>query len=705
MTAGQVVQQGGMSMEMIGAIGGFVVIGTGIFLFIKFLPLIKKILMPEQEEYEIEEEVSLEPPLAEVFLDYKQNSVREWISWIKSQDHEKQDAAFAKLKTYINRNAESLGMIASEALKAMAELNHENSYDEIATFMGKLRSSWGRYKHVKSLYENSAEGLIALDENRAFDTLKTEVNHIKSKSDSGKVAKLLTDGILKTKYDAKVEDFALRALTDPQLPFDAKFAIVGKLVKLPEDDRVQAFTKVLELYMSSAVPQLVKDDTKILKFIQEEIRKFISRGNKDLLGLVLDAAENKKTKAIFSEMVAGLIKDPNLEFSQEDIILLLKKPEPAKTLIVESLCHRQEIDAKEQASLSFKAKQEDFAFKKKALNFEKPKRKFQVPGTVYPVLEQLRNALFTQDKKNKAARSCVMPVFYGDANNEKIFLARALSFEEQVNFVYVDMKQILEDNQELSSLKTNLYSYKPAIVMFDNMKDFFDMELDSNTKPKVRVFSKIISEMIKEPSLHMFATVCQKAETYTADSYYKTLFKNETRGKYSNELYLDLADHQFKDDVLREMINNLTEERKEGLNELELISYLVEETDGSSKLEFMSFVTNYFAYSVLGIGKCVKPGEYNDVKYQFQCLAVDDDKQKHLAHDFNMLTEGGDAGGGAMMDDFGEYNELEALNAPPADAPAAPVNGIEALEAMAEDVELDEPSSPDVEDKHRFSVI
>lgn len=123
------------------ALGGVILLGSIIFVASKVFGNVMK--GGGETDYAAKNTKGKDVPLSQVFYEYQHKSVDDWCRWIATQDEEIKDAAFKKLNIYINRNAESLGLIASDAIKAMGSLDHPEAFNSVNDFMVKMRNSWG----------------------------------------------------------------------------------------------------------------------------------------------------------------------------------------------------------------------------------------------------------------------------------------------------------------------------------------------------------------------------------------------------------------------------------------------------------------------------------------------------------------------------------------------------------------------------------
>lgn len=599
-------------------------------------------------------------PLTDIFYKYKHNNVHSWLNWISSQSPEIKDKAFEMLRAYLNNNPELLGLVACETLMAVAGFKHQDSFRIISNFMERMRGSWNRFKHVDGFYESAAEAIISLDQGKdAFDALKIEFMHLKPKKESKVVIKSLATHIMETNYTEDLEDFAIRSIADPLVQFNAKSVILAKLSELNDEKKSLAYGRLLEIYMGPSVLALTTDDHKIIIQIQDDLKKYIKRGNKWLLELLLSACENKKTVDLFAELLADIVSDDGLEFSQEDIIMLLKKPEPCRSLIKDALCVRQNLSAAEQGVVRFKFAQKDFIFSKILVNNEKKKETVTVAPILLDAYQTIKNNFFGENTRPKNGKYS-FPLLVGNSPNEKIYLCRSLAANEKVAFVYIDLAQLFIDNNALSNLKKTVAHYKPALIYFDNFQEVFTGEANGEFKLKLKHFNKTIRELQGSPSLQMLGSFNGTTDFYDKDPLVEMLLIDKSRGDYKKLYAFDKPDEEFIREEIKRQINQLDPEKHEDFNVNNLLDYLFEETIGLTSLEFLSYISNYFSYSILGKGKLVDEKEYNNVKYQFDILAVSDEKIEHLKREFP-ISNNQDDDDDSQDDDLDTSSNLEAV--------------------------------------------
>lgn len=569
--------------------------------------------------------------LQEIFFNYNHNSTSDWAAWMSTKGKEAKNHAFNKFRDFLSRNPENIGIIATDVLRSLLAIKHPDSFQLVREFLVKIRRALGRFKHAEELYEHACKTLVKLNSKKSVDILKDELKQVKIKPDATQVATKITEAIMSTDYNETLEQFGYEVLMDPMLSLEAKIAAVKKFMEQSNEQRAKIHANILRLYMSDSIVALTKTDLKILRFIQGDILRYVKEGNKELFSLLLDTCQHKKTMHVFSELVADLLSEPEFELSQEDIIMLLQRPEPAKALIIESLCKRQNVNLSEAGSFSFNVNQEDFFFKKNLFVSEKPHKKLHIPEVISQVKDRLKNTLFSKSGQNNSAKRSTIPLFMGDSTNEKIFLARALSSNEEMNFIYIDVRETLKDNKALSSLRSSVLAQKPAIVFFDRFKDIFDLKLDGETKVKVKVLNKTIQELLPDPSLYLIAGVEQDANIFENDEHYSSMIMTRSRGAFRYGPSHDKAGTDFKMEHIKHCLSQLSSNRFEDGEQHKIRDFLLEETEGYTCLEFMSFMTNYFAYSILGMNKCVTSDEYHEVKNQFKNLAVEDERLEKVA--------------------------------------------------------------------------
>lgn len=448
---------------------------------------------------------------------------------------------------------------------------------------------------------------------------------------------------MKTDFNHDLLKFSIEAIIDPNLAMAGKLEVLKKILKLDTEQKVEFLVKLIEAYLGPKLVRLTDNDKKIVKFLQKDIVSLVKQGNKKILELLLDASEQRKTRDVFSEIMAEIISDENVELSQEDIIMLLQRQEPARSTIVDALCVRQKINPAEANLVRFNVKQEDFIFKKKLFVSEKPNKRKYCPNVIAEAEQELKSTLMTDNGQRSMASRNKLPIFSGDSANEKIYIARALCSQENINFVYVDMKKLLNDNKEISALKTSVVSHKPALVYFDNYKEIFDLELDSLYKPKIKIINNHLKEIMLDPVIFPVAGFEDASENFNKNTFYKSIIENNSRGVFMKGPSHDMASYDFKTKMIEQSLAALSEDRTAEFNTKQLTQYLIHETDGFSKLEFMSFMSNYFSYSILGMSKCAEPKDFNNVKTQFETLAVTDERITHLDKNFQNLMEEGES--------------------------------------------------------------
>lgn len=171
----------GLSIEMI--IAGIIIFVSIVLiaLLIKFYPAMQSMEHETEIEVEAEDQPRIATPMTEVFLNYKHKNAVDWAKWMNQQSEDMRDQAFAKIRVFLAKNPDKVGLLARDVLKAVRILNHPEIYDLVADFMVKLRQSWGRFKHVESLYEHCTGTLVEVNKHKSFETLRTSLIYLKQK--------------------------------------------------------------------------------------------------------------------------------------------------------------------------------------------------------------------------------------------------------------------------------------------------------------------------------------------------------------------------------------------------------------------------------------------------------------------------------------------------------------------------------------------
>jgi HEAT repeat protein len=602
---------------------GIVVVSAGAWALFQFAPKIQGMLDNSSLLDGADRDSSNKSlqPLYKVFYKFSHNSSDEWIKWILAEDRELQDIAFNKLKDYLEVPPEELGIATQEVIKAVTRFKFPNSFEILMSLLVNIRSQLGQLKVIDLFYAELCQSIIELDTNKGIPILKYElaVLNDKDKTDFAledfkiMIVKALTS--VKTVNDELREIYADIIINRNYSGLVRKALIRG--IKDREDSVTQyIYMKALESHLDSSSQVLNKDHQTVLGELFHTFKHFIKANNKEIWDLLIRSCYNDSTQELFTELITTMVANPEESFQESQLLDILYSNEPIKDRFRGALIERCQVTKDEQSIFRSKLKPDDIHFDKSTIIIEKSKKTKVIAAELLPAYYSLEKALDQESTQvNKAERKAkhAISMLTGTGDQEKIYLLRGLAANTNRSFVYIDLPMMILCTTELNKLISTISNSKPSIVFLDNLLEVLKKELDMEEEIGLKHFLKSVKELAILPTVAFYAGLSISESRIIGEEGLATVINSRSKGTYSIFLNLDKPNAEARKAISDLLFEKITPSKIDAS-----FSYdnLLEETEGLSLLEYLSFLISFLEKSLMIYGKVTKvQGVYDEAKY------------------------------------------------------------------------------------------
>jgi hypothetical protein len=311
-----------------------------------------------------------------------------------------------------------------------------------------------------------------------------------------------------------------------------------------------------------------------------------------------------------------MVANPEESFQESQLLDILYSNEPIKDRFRGALIERCQVTKDEQSIFRSKLKPDDIHFDKSTIIIEKSKKTKVIAAELLPAYYSLEKALDQESTQvNKAERKAkhAISMLTGTGDQEKIYLLRGLAANTNRSFVYIDLPMMILCTTELNKLISTISNSKPSIVFLDNLLEVLKKELDMEEEIGLKHFLKSVKELAILPTVAFYAGLSISESRIIGEEGLATVINSRSKGTYSIFLNLDKPNAEARKAISDLLFEKITPSKIDAS-----FSYdnLLEETEGLSLLEYLSFLISFLEKSLMIYGKVTKvQGVYDEAKY------------------------------------------------------------------------------------------
>lgn len=576
-------------------------------------------------------------PFRKIFYEYNHRSAELWYEWIRGQDKAIQDMAFDKLLEYLNSPLEELGSVTTDVINTVLSFKREKSFSAITDLLKKSRKAWGQYKTIEVFYEKAIIGLTTMDQDDAEKFILAEYEIAKHKNDMNSLVVSLMKALGELKASEKIEETLVELLTENLIKFDIKKYALSMIEKYELETQKRINFRVFKKYVTSSAKTLEENDDKVLEAILTKLKKYISVDfDEEVWVCIINASQVERLKSIIYKFLSDFIQfedqiDP-MQFSE-----LLKQEDPGLTKYIEAMSKRNKLNDKEQDLLKSNLKKEYLEFETKTLNIEKSKKTMSIPAELNGEYHALEQIFFNGSEIKNDKNTGTIHVISGNAEEEKLFLLRALAANNNIAFAYIDSHQVLSSSDVMMTLGNTLNNSKPCIVYFDNLDTTLSKPLNKIQASNQKEINNIVKELGIIPNMFFIGNISYNKENIKTTN--PNLHKNINGSSHGDfKIFHEIRKPDMKDRrrVFQNYQQKLQDKRildSEGFS----VDALLGATEGFSYIDFQIFLDEYMQISLLMHGCLVSMPEF--LKYAYRSAKLFDAFTKFESDDSDAELE------------------------------------------------------------------
>jgi hypothetical protein len=555
----------------------------------------------------------LHPP--KVFYKYNHDSINHWCSWMKQQDPSIQEKAFELLVTHLTSPVSKLGVISADAIRALIEFGTERSYMILRDLLITCSKALGYYKSIEIFYEDLAIGLTKFEKVDETQKILLEIfSEMKKKSELVNAQIVIIKALAKLDFNENLTKTFDEILSNRSLHSKIKTEVLSIIQNQELEIQKNFFIMILENQINNQQGLVKEDDERLLETLFLRLKKFLHNDDCSnyLWELMQKGIASQKHNFVFVKLFSDAIALNDKDISKIQLLELLGKPEPARTPFKEAFIKRNSLDRKEQEILRTNIKPEDLVFEKSICKSDKSKTAKAVAYELlndYKALEKDLILLQDASKSDKIAQS--IHIIFGTGNDEKIYLIKALSANNNRSFVYVDAPTLYSDPELIQTFRTTVNNSKPCLVFMDNIDIVLEKTLSKNDSINVKNISRIVGEFSILPSVRFVASIpCTRDQIQIQNPNILEKINAQSHGNFRVIYEINKPDFIKRRTLISSKFAEIKPERIESDQGSFDIDDFAESTDGMSYLEYGLLVSQYFEISLMIFGSLISYKEF-----------------------------------------------------------------------------------------------
>ncbi len=537
--------------------------------------------------------------LGEIFYNYRHKNAQEWADATIAEGGESLMIAKNQLLDHISGEPANWGAITPEAIKIVAAFEDSEMNKTLRIVLKTCKKMWKKYVISEQCYEAACESIIRLDPESAKSILKEEIekrpidnenvticiiNSFKAFDEEDDISALFTKIFVESKETYKVRSHAVNIAETTRSKEEAHRAFV---------DAIKEFAMHPDREMSN-------DDTKIFEQLFNLATHKMDEETFDLIVKCCTCPHLAKTAIRSLDLI---IKSSVDEFSPENLYMLINLATDEQNQIANTLAAVRKLTAEEKSLCFYADPNKIDSFDKSTASYESKTKAFAIPKEINNEFEQAKNALKEIIAKRKDGHNGGI-LFSGNANNEKLYVARALAADKKLSFIYGAYEDLISSAVAAKEFNDTINDHKPCLIYLDGAAPLLKNSHDS--------FSKSLKQLLTDKMVYMTSSVSEEADINEEGC--STLCSNaELKSLLPLAVQISICTEAHKNSVLMNKLGSLQAGRE--ADKWEQFQILKPSSE-MSPFEFEKFLTKYFRASLLVHGQLIESSEFEKLDAQ-----------------------------------------------------------------------------------------
>ena len=555
-------------------------------------------------------------PLYKIFYRFNHNTTMDWVNWIKNQPKDVQDKAFNQISDYIKQPFKEQGSISLEAIRALVGFGLPQCFDVLIELLKTCRKQWGHYKALVSYYEAASLGIVEISPVMAKEFLSQELQYLKNSDGQENLKKLIVNALAALPEDIYIYNIFSEMVLDNDNDINVRKEIINVLLKRSDQEAYEALKEILDNFSNIPPNSAVSlEDVEILRSLFNSLKKYIAENNQEIWFTILQVLHSQALHQQMLGIICGELEKQEFKINENQILNLLELKGLSREKINKSLSDRFNLSEDELTIVKDSSVATKIFTKVKGLNVEKSKEKFPIPKVLlddYRMLENIFKGMGKMNKKTGEYNSGIT-LITGNAENDKLYLARAVAANNHNSFVYLSSSSYKNiPIEESVVLHKRIMETEPCVFFVEDfastLNSFLTIGSVGDLAYKLMDMTKKLS---REENIFVVVTM-NKSSSELEDEFsiFKEYFKSIPNAAFCKKISIDKPSNEKKQMIFSFYENRLKKDRNPNNVNFDEI---IKETEMLSTSEFLSFLLSYFRTSLLIRGQLIPISDFRNL--------------------------------------------------------------------------------------------
>jgi hypothetical protein len=555
-------------------------------------------------------------PLYKIFYRFNHNTTIDWVNWIKGQKREIQEKAFKQIIDYLEEPFNKQGSISLEAIRALITFNLPQSFDALVEFLKSCKQQWGKYKSLESYYEAASLGLVQINPSMAKEFLNLELNYVKEKHVAENLRRLVIKAISSLPEEITIYEILSDLVLEDDFDINTRKEIISILSRRNSSESYEATKLILEKFSKLAPNSAISlEDVEILRVLFSFLKTYIAENNQEIWFTLLEILHLPALHQQVLSIICEELEKPEFKINENQILNLLELKGLSREKINKALSTRFELNENELTIIKDSSVATKVFTKIKGLNIERSKEKFPVPKVLlddYRTLETLFKSMGKMNKKTGEYNSGIT-LITGNAEQDKLYIARAIAANNHNNFVYLNSSSYKNlPLEESTILHKKIMEVEPCVFFVEDFASTLNSFLNSGSATGyVYKLMDLVKKLSREENIFAIVTMNQDQKDLEEEfDIFKEYFQSIPNAAFYKKISINKPTKEKKQMIFSFYENRLKATRNPNKINFDGISG---ETDILSTSEFLSFLLSYFRTSLLVRGELMPLDEFKNL--------------------------------------------------------------------------------------------
>ncbi len=579
------------------ALGLFIVLGFVICLYFQIPSLVSKPSSEYIPDPKSNQEIRRHRSDSDVFIRYDHSSIEDWAKWILTQDSLMQELARDKLAEYLQKPIKELGVISTEVIKALALIKHPNHFQILSDFITQLRPNWKLNASSETFYEAAILAIAKHKSEQAFSLIRSELQELSHCAELEHYKIALFKATAELDLTKELIELSSKALFDHRHSLETRKNILAQLdPREPTEQKIFLLGIFAELVQEFTNKQLGFEDVQILRLVLDKTFVYIKAQDSAIWDCLLQSLKLRYLQEELTILLVEALDECTLDLDAHQYFSLINLPGEIGKSFYDAAFKKFQLSDFEKLLMQEPVLLDSYPFETDIIRIEKLKKIF-VPEFMDPWVRDFEIILNRKRNPNSRNDSPILgaATVSGDAEDLKLYVARACAVNSNKAFIYIDAAGILDIPDKLFELQKNIQRMRPCVVFVSNLEVAFKNKGLDNTR--IHDLLKVFKELSSNPNISVMISI--KDDEVVAKKQY---------GIILNIVYnLKEIDSVIRRNLIQNYELRLLERRE--AKEMD-VEGLMSTLSSRSLLEFASDLHRYVRTSMLCFGKIVSFNEY-----------------------------------------------------------------------------------------------